>query len=182
MPTSRTATMRTAAYEKSPRRPSAKNPPMTRNLSASGSRNAPERVAPSRRASQPSSRSVHASTNHRDTVSHVEPRSSMRRSVGTASSRRATVTKFAGVAIADSENLLIRAALCEPGYGSQPFASAPLAFRSLSASRDTSARRRSLAGERAALPPVASRAACAGLRGSKTTSNPWRRGRSRRQW
>ena len=50
--------MITAAHEKSPLIPSAKKPPSTRNLSASGSRNAPERVVPSRRASQPSRPSV----------------------------------------------------------------------------------------------------------------------------
>ena len=70
-PTSRTVTMSTAAHEKSPLMPSAKNPPSTRNLSASGSRNAPERVVPSRRASQPSRPSVVVSTNHSDTVSHA---------------------------------------------------------------------------------------------------------------
>ena len=41
---------RPAATRESPRRPSARNPPRTRTLSASGSRNAPERVVPSRRA------------------------------------------------------------------------------------------------------------------------------------
>src|SRR3954454_9808317 len=38
-PTSRTVTMMTAAHEKSPLMPRAKNPPSTRNLSANGSRN-----------------------------------------------------------------------------------------------------------------------------------------------
>ena len=65
MPTSRTATMMTGSHEKSPRSPSATKPPSTSTLSASGSRNAPERVVPSRRASQPSSQSVTQSTNHR---------------------------------------------------------------------------------------------------------------------
>ena len=112
---------------------------MTRNLSASGSRNAPERVAPSRRASQPSSRSVHASTNHSVTVSHVEPRSQMSSSVGTARSSRATVTKFAGVAIADSENLLSRRALRDPRHRARPALRSPARSRSLRGRRTAAA-------------------------------------------
>ncbi len=101
-PTSRTVTINTAAHEKSPLMPSAKKPPSTRNLSASGSRNAPERVVPSRRASQPSSPSVAVSTNHSDTVSQLEPWSMMSSSVGTVSTMRAIVTMLAGVAMASS--------------------------------------------------------------------------------
>src|SRR3954452_9525009 len=101
-PTSRAVTMSTAAHEKSPLMPRAKKPPRTRNLSASGSRNAPERVVPSRRASQPSRPSVVVSTNHSDTVSQLEPWSMISRSVGTASTRRAIVTMLAGVMLASS--------------------------------------------------------------------------------
>jgi hypothetical protein len=101
-PTSRTVTISTAAHEKSPVMPSAKNPPSTRNLSASGSRNAPERVVPSRRASQPSRPSVVVSTNQSDTVSQLEPWSMISSSVGTARTRRAMVTRLAGVAMASS--------------------------------------------------------------------------------
>src|SRR3954452_8716720 len=101
-PTSRAVTMSTAAQEKSPLMPRAKKPPRTRNLSASGSRNAPERVVPSRRASQPSSPSVGVSRNHNDTVSQLEPWSTMRSSVGTARINRAMVTRLAGVAMASS--------------------------------------------------------------------------------
>src|ERR1700716_3136709 len=82
-PTSRTVTMITAAHENSPLSPSAKKPPSTRNLSASGSRNAPERVVPSRRASQPSSPSVVVSTNQRPKVTQVAPSSTRSNSVGT---------------------------------------------------------------------------------------------------
>ena len=89
---------RPASHEKSPRdRRARRTRRCTSNLSASGSRNAPERVVPSRRASQPSSRSVHASTNQQR---EGEPRralvASMSISVGTVSSSRAIVTKFAG--------------------------------------------------------------------------------------
>src|SRR6478735_1382018 len=101
-PTSRTVTMSTAAHEKSPLMPRAKKPPSTRNLSASGSRNAPDRVVPSRRASQPSSPSVVVSTNQSETVSQLEPWSMISRSVGTARTRRAIVTMLAGVAMASS--------------------------------------------------------------------------------
>ena len=55
----------------------AKNPPSTRILSASGSRNAPERVVPSRRANQPSMPSVIQSTSQPVNVAHESaPRSS----------------------------------------------------------------------------------------------------------
>ncbi len=96
------STMSTAAHEKSPLMPRAKKPPSTRNLSASGSRNAPERVVPSRRASQPSRPSVVVSTNQSETVSQLEPWSMISRSVGTARTRRAIVTMLAGVAMASS--------------------------------------------------------------------------------
>ena len=56
-PISRAATTSTAATRSRPW-PAGPKPPSTRNLSASGSRNAPERVVPSRRASQPSRPSV----------------------------------------------------------------------------------------------------------------------------
>ena len=46
---------------------------MTMSLSATGSRKAPDRVAPSRRASQPSRLSVAVIANHRPTVAHDEP-------------------------------------------------------------------------------------------------------------
>src|SRR5262245_45320104 len=101
-PTSRTVTITTAAHEKSPLMPRAKNPPRTRNLSARGSRNAPNRVVPSRRANQPSSPSVVVSTNHSDTVSQFDPWSTISSSVGTARTRRAIVTMLAGVMIASS--------------------------------------------------------------------------------
>ena len=59
----------TGSHQTSPRTTSAMNPPRMRILSASGSRNAPDRVVPSRRASQPSRPSVEVSTNQRPTVS-----------------------------------------------------------------------------------------------------------------
>jgi hypothetical protein len=70
------------------------------NLSVTGSRNAPERVAPSRRASQPSRLSVDVIANQRATVVQFDPCSRISNSVGTATRRRRMVTRLAGVASA----------------------------------------------------------------------------------
>ena len=67
------------------------------SLSATGSRNAPERVAPSRRASQPSRLSVAVIANHSATVNHDEPRLRISASVGMATRIRVIVTRLAGV-------------------------------------------------------------------------------------
>ena len=68
------------------------------SLSATGSRNAPERVAPSRRANQPSRLSLAVIANQSPTVSHSEPRLRISASVGIATAIRLSVRKFAGVA------------------------------------------------------------------------------------
>src|SRR5690242_10506090 len=68
--TSRAAMIATGTHHTSPRDTRATKPPSVRTLSAIGSRNAPERVAPSRRASQPSTPSVMHSANHSAHVSH----------------------------------------------------------------------------------------------------------------
>ena len=76
--------------------------PSTSTLSASGSRKAPERVVPCRRAIQPSMPSVLASATQR--VNDGPRRALVARSWPKRSgetSSRATVTKLAGVARAD---------------------------------------------------------------------------------
>ena len=78
----------TAHHGNTPRSASTANPPSTISLSATGSRNAPDRVAPSRRASQPSRLSLAVIANHSPTVSHAEPRLRMSASVGTATAIR----------------------------------------------------------------------------------------------
>ena len=75
--------------------------PKTRTLSASGSRNAPDRVVPWRRAIHPSMPSVPASTIQRTKVVHDAPSSAMRANRTGETSRRVTVTKLAGVRRAD---------------------------------------------------------------------------------
>src|SRR6202023_1737752 len=97
---SRPTTSTTGTNPKAPRTASARNPPTTRNLSASGSRKAPDLVVPSRRASHPSRPSVHASTVHIAKVDHDAPTCTTSTSVGTARNNRIAVTALAGVAIA----------------------------------------------------------------------------------
>ena len=75
--------------------------PSTRTLSASGSRKAPERVAPWRRASQPSARSLTASTNHRASAGHSVSVPTMSRTTTGRATTRARVMALAGVARAD---------------------------------------------------------------------------------
>jgi len=76
---------------------STARPPSTITLSATGSRNAPLRVAPSRRASQPSTLSLAVIANHSPTVSQPDPRRCTSQNVGTAVRIRATVIALAGV-------------------------------------------------------------------------------------
>jgi hypothetical protein len=77
--------------------------PSTRTLSASGSRKAPERVTPWRRASQPSTPSLTHRTNQTNSAAH-EPSSLaiMAKRMG-ATSTRATVTALAHVLMASGE-------------------------------------------------------------------------------
>ena len=75
--------------------------PKTRTLSASGSRKAPERVVPCRRAIQPSTPSVAASATQRVNVVQLAPWSAIRPKRMGDTSSRVTVTKLAGVRRAD---------------------------------------------------------------------------------
>ena len=78
-----------ASHAKSPRIASATNPPITRILSARGSRKAPERVVPSRRARMPSSPSVSQSTIQPANVPQLPaPSSRIQTSTGIAKSSR----------------------------------------------------------------------------------------------
>src|SRR5581483_4300333 len=87
----------TATQGKTPLAARADSPPMARNLSASGSRKAPERVVPSRRASQPSRPSVQARMIQPAVADHDTPSTAMSRSSGIVRAKRATVTRLAGV-------------------------------------------------------------------------------------
>jgi len=101
--TSRAAMIATGHQPTSPRIASAKNPPSTRILSASGSRKAPDRVVPSRRANQPSMPSViHSTSQPVNVAQESAPRSLPRISISTGivNSSRAIVIAFAGVRIA----------------------------------------------------------------------------------
>src|SRR3954453_10253165 len=71
--TSRAAMIATGTHQTSPRDTNTTNPPSVSTLSAIGSRNAPDRGGPSRRASQPSMPSLTHSTNQSAHVSQVAP-------------------------------------------------------------------------------------------------------------
>src|SRR4051794_18597797 len=79
--------------------------PRTRNLSASGSRNAPERVDPWRRARKPSMPSVSDSAIHSASAGHDAPESRIHASRSGVTSTRTSVTPFAGVAMAEGPNV-----------------------------------------------------------------------------
>ncbi len=111
MPSSRAAISRTGHQGNTPRSASTAKPPSTISLSATGSRNAPERVAPSRRASHPSTLSVAVIANHSATVRQLDPSSRMSANVGIATRIRVTVTKFAGVTSAPCPKRLLVARL-----------------------------------------------------------------------
>src|SRR4051794_23135489 len=86
--------------------------PSTRTLSASGSRKAPERVLPWRRAIRPSTASLAATTVHAPSVTHDAGSWRMRTTITGARRRRAAVRALAGVARADGPN--------EPDRGGGP--------------------------------------------------------------
>src|SRR3954468_15726290 len=93
--------MATGSHEKTPMPTSASMAASTTILSASGSRNAPDRVVPWRRANHPSSPSVVDSRNQKTTAGHdAPPRATMAMSTGVAKTRP-RLTALAGVARAD---------------------------------------------------------------------------------
>src|SRR3954468_20966735 len=93
--------MATGSHEKTPMPTSASMAASTTILSASGSRNAPDRVVPWRRANHPSSPSVVDSRNQNTTAGHeAPPRATMAMSTGVATTRP-RLTALAGVARAD---------------------------------------------------------------------------------
>src|SRR6516225_8893177 len=77
--------------------------PSTSTLSASGSRNAPDRVTPWRRASHPSMPSLAHNTNHTMSASHDPSLPSIMTNRIGATSTRATVTALAHVLMASGE-------------------------------------------------------------------------------
>src|SRR4029453_8068220 len=96
MPTSRAVMRRTGSHQNAPSTTSAHIAPRTSALSASGSRNAPERVVPMRRASQPSTPSVAASTDHMAKVPYAGPDAMINPHSNGASTNRVVVTAFGG--------------------------------------------------------------------------------------
>src|SRR5260370_18385837 len=110
----------TGSHQKTPRQTRDTIAPRTHTLSASGSRKAPDRVVPIRRAIYPSTPSVAATTNHTATVVQDPPiaaTSPMR--IGVAASR-AMVTALAGVASADGPNVESRRRPGVPGTPATP--------------------------------------------------------------
>src|SRR5487761_2155296 len=105
MATSRIAMSNTGTKENTCWPTSTINAPRTRNLSASGSRNAPELVVPSRRARCPSSPSELASAiqinqSHQD----LGPMTAIPKANAGAAQSRRIVNALAGVAIAEGPN------------------------------------------------------------------------------
>src|SRR5665647_1170039 len=76
---------------------SANNAPSTTTLSASGSRNAPDRVVPCRRATQPSIPSVKESAPHTTKLTQLAPLIMMRAISSGVASKRNAVMPLAGV-------------------------------------------------------------------------------------
>src|SRR5437870_2089815 len=88
----------TGSHQNTPRPTNAMSADSTTTLSASGSRKAPDRVVPWRRASQPSTPSVHESTNQNPTAGHeAPPPAIIVTRIGMATTR-AIVMALAGVA------------------------------------------------------------------------------------
>ena len=81
---------------------------MARNLSASGSRKAPDRVVPSRRASQPSSPSVLARMIQPTVARQETPSVAITCRSGIVRAKRRAVTKLAGVSSALGPNREMR--------------------------------------------------------------------------
>ncbi len=71
--TSRAVMMTTGNIQNTPRDTKVNIAPSTSTLSASGSRNAPERVMPWRRAKKPSKPSLAHNTNHAVSATHEPP-------------------------------------------------------------------------------------------------------------
>src|SRR4051794_3388661 len=93
--------MATGTHQNTPRPTRASMAASTTILSASGSRNAPDRVVPWRRANHPSSPSVVDSRNQKTTAGHeAPPRATMAMSTGVATTRP-RLTALEGVARAD---------------------------------------------------------------------------------
>src|SRR3954468_4864023 len=94
----------TGTHQNTPAKTSVIIAPSTSTLSANGSRNAPERVAPCRRARKPSIPSVMQRMIHNAVAGQDDGWSPISISSGIASSSRVIVTPLAGVASADGPN------------------------------------------------------------------------------
>src|SRR5205085_3155237 len=108
----------TGTHHMAPLATSAVIAPRTRTLSASGSRKAPERVAPWRRASHPSARSLTARTNQSPSACHSVSVPRIRRMTIGRATTRAMVIALAGVAsaVGPNEDVDIGPAPCLEGF------------------------------------------------------------------
>src|SRR5215210_6215960 len=95
----------TAGHHSLPLATRAKRTPTTRTLSARGSRKAPDRVAPWRRATTPSATSVIATPTHTPRAAHEGPSASTMVSSTGVAITRIMVRAFAGVARAEGPKL-----------------------------------------------------------------------------
>src|SRR5205823_4078757 len=100
----RTAMSATGNHENTPWFTSTAMAASTTTLSASGSRNAPDRVLPWRLASHPSSPSVQEITNQKPTVGQFAPCEAIITMRTGMANTRASVTALAGVSSADGPN------------------------------------------------------------------------------
>src|SRR3954463_13229259 len=96
----------TGNHHRTPLATRAAMAPSTRILSASGSRKAPDRVVPWRRASQPSTPSVHDRTNQNATAGQVAPSRTIIAIRTGVMNTRVSVRALAGVASAEGPNPL----------------------------------------------------------------------------
>src|SRR5688572_18780639 len=106
MTNSRAAMITTGTTQNTPLPTSVNMAPSTSTLSASGSRNAPERVVPWRRATQPSNASLAHSANHsRKAIQPPSGPSGMTQNMSGDSSSRPTVMALAHVASAPGSTM-----------------------------------------------------------------------------
>src|SRR5437879_5435860 len=101
MASSRAVMMSTGTTQKAWMRTRANMAPSTRNLSASGSRNAPDTVTPWRRARKPSMPSLSDSANQSASTDADAPPSTIHAMSNGVRSTRTNVTPLAGVSRAD---------------------------------------------------------------------------------
>src|SRR5439155_8842431 len=104
MTTSRAAMSATGSHQNRLLTTSAAMAPRTATLSASGSRNAPDRVVPWRRARKPSTPSVRATAAHSAVAGYDGPVATMTARSNGVTASRPIVTALAGVASAVGPN------------------------------------------------------------------------------